>query len=199
MHIRRLLALIFMPLALLSLTACGINSVPRAEESAQAKWADVEAAYQRRANLIPNLVETVRGFADQERDVLVQVTEARASASQVNLDASQLGDASAMAQFAEAQGELSGALSRLLVTFERYPELRSSELFANLSTQLEGTENRITIAIRDYNESVRDYNTRLRTFPENIGGWLRGAEPMELYTATTPGAENAPEVDFSRE
>ena len=183
----------------LALAGCGINSVPRSEETAQAKWADVEAAYQRRANLIPNLVSTVRGFADQERDVLTQVTQARASASQVNLDAGDLTDASAMQNFAQTQGELGGALSRLLVTVESYPELRSSELFMNLQSQLEGTENRITISIRDYNEAVRDYNTRLRTFPEAIGGMLRGSEEMQLYEATTPNAEVAPEVDFSRD
>lgn len=188
-----------MPLLMaLALSACGINSVPRAEETAQARWADVEASYQRRANLIPNLVNTVRGFADQERDVLTQVTEARASASQVNLDAGDLTDPGAMQNFAQTQGQLGGALSRLLVTVERYPELRSSELFANLQSQLEGTENRITISIRDYNEAVRDYNTRLRTFPEAIGGMLRGSHEMELYEAVTPNAEVAPEVDFSR-
>ena len=195
---RRLAALFLVPL-LFALAACGINSVPTAEENARAKWADVEAAYQRRANLIPNLVETVRGFAEQEREVLVQVTEARAGASQVELSADDLSDPAALQRFAAAQNELGGALSRLLVTFEAYPELRSSELFMNLQAQLEGTENRIAIAIRDYNEAVRDYNTRLRTFPEMFGGWIHGAEPMALYEATTPGAENAPEVDFSRE
>ncbi|MCA1750076.1 MAG: LemA family protein [Sphingomonadales bacterium] len=185
--------------ALLALAACGINSVPRAEETAQARWADVEAAYQRRADLIPNLEATVRGFADQESEVLTQVTEARSQATRVNLDAGDLTDPAAMEQFAEAQGELSGALSRLLVTFEAYPELRSSELFLNFQSQLEGTENRINIAIRDYNEAVRDYNTRLRTFPEAIGGTLRGSEEMELYEAVSEDAEIAPEVDFSQD
>lgn len=195
---RALKSLVLLP-ALLALAACGINSVPRAEETAQARWADVEAAYQRRADLIPNLEATVRGFADQERDVLVEVTEARSQATQVNLDAGDLTDPAAMEQFAAAQGQLSGALSRLLATFEAYPELRSSELFLNFQSQLEGTENRINIAIRDYNEAVRDYNTRLRTFPEAIGGMLRGSEEMQLYEAVSEDAEIAPEVDFSRE
>lgn len=190
--------LILLP-ALAALAGCGINSVPRAEEAAQAKWADVEAAYQRRADLVPNLEATVRGFADQERAVLTEVTEARSQATRVDLDADDLTDPAAMERFAEAQGELSGALSRLLVTFEAYPELRSSELFLNFQSQLEGTENRINIAIRDYNEAVRDYNTRLRTFPEAIGGMLRGSEEMQLYEAVSEDAEIAPEVDFSRE
>lgn len=195
---RALKTLIFLP-ALLALAACGINSVPRAEETAQARWADVEAAYQRRADLVPNLEATVRGFAEQEREVLVEVTEARSQATRVDLDAGDLTDPAAMQRFAAAQGELSGALSRLLVTFERYPELRSSDLFANFQSQLEGTENRINIAIRDYNEAVRDYNTRLRTFPEMIGGMLRGSEEMQLYEAVSEDAEIAPQVDFSRE
>lgn len=190
--------LVLLP-ALAALSACGINSVPRAEENAEARWADVEAAYQRRADLIPNLEATVRGFADQEREVLTEVTEARSQATRVDVDAEDLTDPAAMERFAAAQGELSGALSRLLVTFERYPELRSSELFLNFQSQLEGTENRINIAIRDYNEAVRDYNTRLRTFPEAIGGMLRGSEPMQLYEAVSEDAEIAPEVDFSRE
>ncbi|MBC7985707.1 MAG: LemA family protein [Sphingomonadaceae bacterium] len=199
MTISRLTLPLLAPL-LLALAACGINSVPRAEETARAKWADVEAAYQRRANLIPNLVETVRGFADQEREVLIGVADARARASRVEISAEDVGDPEAMRQFAEAQGALGSSLGRLLVTMEAYPELRSSELFANLQSQLEGTENRIAIAIRDYNEAVRDYNTRLRTFPESIGASIiHGAEPMALYEATTPGAENAPTVDFSRD
>lgn len=199
MTVRQLIVALCAPL-LLALAACGINSVPRAEETARAKWADVEASYQRRANLIPNLVATVRGFADQEREVLIGVAEARARASRVEVSTRDVGDPAAMRRFAEAQGELGGALGRLLVTVERYPELRSSELFANLQSQLEGTENRIAIAIRDYNEAVRDYNTRLRTFPESMGASIiHGSEPMALYEATTPGAENAPTVDFSRD
>lgn len=183
---------------LVALAACGINSVPRSEEAAQASWANVEAAYQRRASLIPNLVETVRGFATQERDVLTQVTEARAGATRIQISPEQLRDPEAMRAYSEAQARLSSAIIPLQRLQENYPELRSSDLFANLQSQLEGTENRITIAIRDYNEAVRDYNTRLRTFPESIGASvIHGAEPMELYEATTPGAENAPEVDFS--
>lgn len=187
------LALLLAPVAVL-LSACGVNSIPTAEEEAKARWADVENQYQRRADLIPNLVETVRGFAGQEREVLTQVTEARARASQVTVDPS---DPQAVRQFAEAQGALGSALSRLLVTVERYPELKSNENFLTLQSQLEGTENRIAVARRDYNEAVRSYNTEIRTFPAIIGARIiYGAEPMTPFEATTPGAEQAPKVDF---
>ncbi|MFN3946208.1 MAG: LemA family protein [Allosphingosinicella sp.] len=180
--------------ALLMLSACGINTIPAAEEEAKAAWANVENQYQRRADLVPNLVRTVQGFATQEREVLTQVTEARARATQVTVDPS---NPQAMQQFAAAQGELGSALSRLLVTVERYPELRSSQLFADLQQQLEGTENRIAIARSDYNEAVRAYNTRIRTFPDMVGARIiYGAEPMVPFEATTPGAEQAPTVDF---
>ncbi|MBZ6377614.1 hypothetical protein B5C34_04025 [Pacificimonas flava] len=184
-------------LAALSLSACGVNSIPTAEEEAIAAWADVENQYQRRADLVPNLVNTVRGFADQEREVLTEVTEARASASQVNLDAGDLSDPQAMQRFQAAQGELSGALSRLLVTVERYPELRSQQNFLELQSQLEGTENRIAVARRDYNDAVRAYNTEIRTFPSLIAARIiYGSERMEPYEATTEGAEEAPTVEF---
>lgn len=184
----------FMAPVLLLLSACGINSIPRAEEEVKGRWADVENNYQRRADLVPNLVATVRGFADQERDVLTQVTEARARATQVTVDPS---NPQAMQQFADAQGQLGGALSRLLVTVERYPELRSNENFLALQSQLEGTENRIAIARRDYNQAVQAYNTRIRTFPDLIGARvIYGAEPMTPFEATTPGADQAPTVDF---
>lgn len=188
----RLLA-ILAPAALL-LSACGINSIPTAEEQAKAEWANVEAAYQRRADLVPNLVNTVQGFADQEREVLTEVTQARAQATQVNVDPS---DPQAMQRFAAAQEQLGSSLSRLLVTVERYPELRSSTLFQDLQQQLEGTENRINIARRDYNEAVRAYNTEIRTFPSIIGARvIYGAEPMVPFEAAE-GAEQAPTVDFS--
>ena len=157
----------------------------------------MQASYQRRADLIPNLVETVRGFATQEREVLTQVTQARASATQVQVSPEQLSDPAAVQRFQEAQGNLSGALGRLLVTVEKYPELRSQENFLALQSQLEGTENRINVAIRDYNEAVRQYNTEVRTFPGIIGAKvIHGAEPLTPFQATTPNADQAPAVKF---
>ena len=175
------------------LSACGINSIPTAEENAKAKWADVETQYQRRADLIPNLVRTVQAFAEQERAVLTEVTEARARASSIQVDPS---NAEAMQQFAQAQGALSQSLGRLLVTVERYPELRSNENFMSLQSQLEGTENRIAVARRDYNAAVQAYNTEIRTFPSIIGARvIYGSDPMTPFEAED-GAERAPEVTF---
>lgn len=178
----------------LMLGTCGMNSIPTAQENARTKWADVQTQYQRRADLIPNLQRTIEGFTRQEREVLTQVTQARARASSVQVDPTDEGQ---MQQFAQAQGALSQSLGRLLVTVERYPELRSSELFARLQDELAGTENRINNARRDYNQAVRDYNVMLRTFPTMINGWLRGARPMALFEAEA-GAERAPEVKFGQ-
>jgi LemA protein len=187
------------PIAAVSLAGCGINSVPTAEEAARAKWADVQANFQRRANLIPNLVETVRAAAASEGGILTEVTNARAGASQVTLTPEQLNDPAAMARYQQAQGQVTVALGRLVALQEQYPQLRSQEGFLNLQTQLESTENRIAISIRDYNEAVRIYNTTIRTFPDAIGARvIHGAEPMAPYTATTPGAENAPRVNFGQ-
>ncbi|WP_379545992.1 LemA family protein [Qipengyuania sp. DSG2-2] len=184
--------------ATLGLASCGINSVPTAEENAKAKWADVEAQFQRRANLIPNLVEVAQGAAENERGILTEVTEARAKATSVNIDADQLGDPEAMAQFQQAQGQLGQGLGRLLASFEAYPQITSSQNFLALQSQLEGTENRIAVAIRDYNEAVRNYNTTIRTFPETIGANLiHGAEPLVPYEAATEGAEVAPTIDMT--
>ena len=183
----------------LSLASCGINSVPAAEESAKAKWADVEAAFQERANLIPNLQEIVLSSAEQERATLDAVVSARASATrpEIQIDGDDLNDPEAMAQYQAAQNELGGALSRLLATVEAYPELRSQENFGRFMTQMEGQENRIRVAIRDYNEAVRVYNTTIRTFPDTIGAnIIHGAEPMVSYEATTEGAEVAPTLDM---
>jgi LemA protein len=175
------------------LSACGINSIPRAEEEVKARWADVETQYQRRADLIPNLVRTVQGYAQQERQVLTEVTEARARASSIQVDPA---NPQAVRQFAEAQGALSQSLGRLLVTVERYPELRSNENFMALQSQLEGTENRIAVSRRDYNAAVQAYNTRIRTFPDLIGARIiYGSEPMTPFEAQE-GAERAPEVNF---
>ncbi|MFS0737453.1 LemA family protein [Sphingomonas sp. 1P06PA] len=185
------------PVAALSVAACGLNSVPTAEEAAKARWADVQNEYQRRADLIPNLVSTVKGYAAQEERVLTQVTEARARATAVNVSADQLSDPAAMQRFAQAQGALSQSLGRLLVVTENYPDLKSNANFLALQAQLEGTENRIAIARRDYNGAVQAYNTRIRTFPDAIGAKIfHGAKPMATFEATAPGAETAPTVNF---
>ena len=181
-----------------SLSACGsINTIPTLEEKAKSAWSEVQNQYQRRADLIPNLVETVKGFAQQEREVLTQVIEARAKATQVQVDASTITDPVKFKEFQDAQSQLSGALGRLLVTVERYPELKSNANFLALQSQLEGTENRVAVARRDYIETVRAYNTELRTIP---GRWIAAvmypeAKPMETFTATA-GSERPPQVRF---
>ncbi|WEK39505.1 MAG: LemA family protein [Candidatus Brevundimonas colombiensis] len=177
---------------------CGYNTIPTKQERAEAAWADVQSQYQRRADLVPNLVATVQGAAIQERTTLTDVINARARATSVNVSASDLNNPQAFQQYQEAQGQLSGALSRLLVTVEAYPQLQANQNFLTLQSQLEGTENRIQIARRDYNEAVRDYNTTLRTFPQVI--WAKtlhgGSKPMQLFTATA-AAQSAPQVNFN--
>ena len=181
----------------LSLSACGYNNIPTLEEQAKAKWGDVQNNYQRRADLIPNLVATVQGYAKQEKDVLTSVVEARAKATQVKIDASQLTDPEKLKQFQDAQNQLSGALGRLLAVSENYPDLKSNQNFLALQSQLEGTENRITVARRDYIEAVRAYNTELRTFPGVL--WastaFRGNKPMAEFTASE-GSQRPPQVKF---
>lgn len=190
---------LLVPAAAFALSACGINSVPTKEEAAKAKWADVEAAYQRRADLIPNLVETAKGAANIEQSTLQGVIEARAQATQVNLSTEDLNDPAKVQQFQQAQGAVSSSLGRLLVSVERYPDLKSQARFADLMTQLESTENRINIAIQDYNKSVQDYNTTIRTFPDIVGAKIvHGASPMEQYRAITPNANVAPKVNFGQ-
>lgn len=192
----KVLGLLAVPVLVVSLSGCGINEVPTAEEAAKAKWADVESAYQRRADLIPNLVKVTERYAEQERTVLTEVTEARAKATSIQLKGDDLSDPARMAQFAEAQGRLGTSLGRLLATFEAYPALKSDQLFINLQSQLEGSENRINIARRDYNEAVRHYNTTIRTFPAIIAAkTIYGAKPMTPFEAKA-GAEEAPVVDF---
>ncbi|WP_340586880.1 LemA family protein [Erythrobacter alti] len=186
----------------LALASCGINSVPAAEENAKAKWADVEAAFQERANLVPNLEQITMSSAEQERETLESVIEARASATrpEIQIDSDDLNNPEAMAQYQQAQNTFGGALSRLMATVEAYPELRSQENFGRFMTQLEGQENRIRVAIRDYNEAVRQYNTTIRTFPDTIGAnIIHGAEPMVPYEAVSEGAEVAPELDMRGE
>lgn len=184
------------PIAALSLSACGLNSVPTAEENAKAKWADVQAQYQRRADLVPNLVATVKGSAASEGKILTDVMNARAKATSVQVNANDLTDPAKVQQFQAAQQQLGGSLSRLLATTEAYPDLKSQANFTTLMSQLEGTENRITIAIRDYNQAVQDYNTRIRTFPDAVGAKIfYGAKPMAPFQAKA-GADVAPTVNF---
>lgn len=179
------------------LSACGLNSVPTAEEAAKAKWAEVQNQYQRRADLIPNLVSTVRAAGAQEKSILVEVTQARAAATQVRVSDADLTDPAKVQAFDRAQNAVTLSLQRLQ---EAYPELKSQANYATLMTQLEGTENRIGIARRDYNESVQSYNTTIRTFPDAIGAKIfYGAKPMTPFQATTPGAETAPTVNFGNE
>jgi LemA protein len=185
------------PVAALALGGCGVNTIPTAEEAAKARWADVQNEYQRRSDLIPNLVSTVKGYAKQEQDVLVKVTQARAAAGSVTLSADQLSDPEAVRRFSQAQGQLSNALVPFRQLQESYPDLKSNANFMALQSQLEGTENRITIARRDYNEAVQAYNTRIRTFPDVIGAKVfYGAKRMIPFEATTPNAQTAPTVTF---
>jgi LemA protein len=195
---RTLMSAFLVPVAGLSLSGCGVNSIPTAEEDAKARWADVQAAYQRRANLIPNLVSTVRGAAASEERILVGVTEARANATRVQVTGEQLTDPAAMQRFAAAQSQLSAAIIPLQRLQENYPQLQSQANFATLMQQLESTENRINITIRDYNSAVQNYNTTIRTFPAVIGASvIYGSKPMQTFQATTPNADVAPTVDFN--
>ena len=185
------------PLAAVSLTGCGINSVPTAEEQVNAKWGDLQADYQRRADLIPNLVATVKGYAQQEKTVLIEVTNARANATRVQLNANDLSDPAKVQAFNEAQSRLTQAIIPLQRLQEAYPDLKSNQNFLALQDQLEGTENRIEVARRDYNESVRQYNTLIRTFPTAVGAKVfYGAKPKVPFEAAA-AAQNAPTVNFN--
>ncbi|PVM91665.1 LemA family protein [Caulobacter radicis] len=179
------------------LSGCGINTIPTQDEKTKAAWAEVQNQYQRRSDLIPNLVATVKGYAAQEKDVLTSVTQARASATQVKVDASTITDPAAFQKYAAAQDQLTGVLGRLMVIQEQYPDLKSNQNFLALQSQLEGTENRITIARRDYNETARVYNTSLRTFPTIL--WAKtfygGQKPAQLFEASA-AAQTAPTVSF---
>ncbi len=184
------------PLAALSLGGCGINSVPTAEEQVNNKWGDLQADYQRRADLIPNLVATVKGYAQQEKSVLVEVTQARASAGRVQLNPGDLSDPAKVQAFNDAQSRLTQAIIPLQRLQEAYPDLKSNQNFMALQDQLEGTENRIEISRRDYNESVRQYNTLIRTFPTAIGAkGFYGAKPKVPFAAAA-AAQTTPTVSF---
>jgi LemA protein len=183
---------VFAMLSATALGACGVNSVPTAEENAKAKWADVQNQYQRRSDLIPNLVATVKAAGAQEKAILTEVTQARASANQVQVTGNDLTDPNKMAAYQRAQAGVTLSLQRLQ---EAYPELKSQGNYSTLMSQLEGTENRVTIARNDYNQAVQSYNTTIRTFPDAIGAKIfYGAKPMTPFQATTPGAETAPSV-----
>jgi len=193
-RIRAMLAAVVLSLAA---SSCGYNTIPTEEEQAKAKWADVQNNYQRRADLIPNLVATVQGYAKQEKDVLTAVVEARAKATQVKIDASELTDPEKLKQFQDAQNQLTGALGRLLAVSENYPDLKSNQNFLALQSQLEGTENRIAVARRDYIEAVRVYNTTLKTFPGLLWAatFFRSNRPMAEFTAND-SAQTPPQVKF---
>jgi LemA protein len=181
----------------LSVASCGYNTIPTLDENAKAKWAEVQAQYQRRADLIPNLVATVQGYAKQEKEVLTQVAEARAKATQIKIDASSLTDPDKIKQFQDAQAQLSGALGRLLAVSEAYPDLKSNANFLALQSQLEGTENRINVARRDYIEAARDFNLALRTFPTVLWAktFFSSEKPLAEFTASD-AAQGAPQVKF---
>jgi LemA protein len=193
-----LVILAVVALLLVGLVVWGVgvnNQLVRSDQDVNEKWAQVQNVYQRRADLIPNLVETVKGFAAQERAVLEEVTRARASASSIQLTPEALNDPKAMERFQAVQNQLSGALSRLLVTVERYPDLKSNQNFLVLQSQLEGTENRIAVERRRFNESVRDYNTRLRVFPASLIAGMTGFGPKPFFEATADAA-TPPKVKF---
>jgi LemA protein len=185
------------PLAALGLAGCGLNSVPTAEENVNAKWGNLQSEYQRRSDLIPNLVETVKGYAKQESTVLTEVTQARADATRVQLSADDLDDPAKVRAFNDAQNRVTQAIIPLQRLQEAYPDLKSNQNFLTLQSQIEGTENSILVARRDYNESVQAYNTRIRTFPDAIGAKIfYGAKPKVPFEAAA-GAQEAPKVDFN--
>lgn len=183
-------------LAVLALAGCGINSVPAAEEEAKARWADVQSAYQRRADLVPNLVSTVSAAAQSETQILTNVTNARARATSINITTDDLSDPAEFQRFQDAQNQLTQALGQLRTVVENYPQLQSQGRFADLMDQLEGTENRIDVARTRYNDAVQAYNTEIRTFPAIIGAKvIHGAQPLQPFSAEA-GAQTAPTVDF---
>ena len=195
---RKLLA-IFTALASLSLSGCGYNAIQQNDESVTSGWSEVVNQYQRRADLVPNLVNSVKGFAQQEKDVLLGVTEARAKVGTVQVNQQTLNDPAALQKFQAAQSELTGALSRLLVVTENYPQLKSDALFRDLVAQLEGTENRIAVARNRYIQAVQTYNVGIRTFPNNLTAMMFGYKEKANFTVgNEKDISTAPKVDFSR-
>lgn len=195
----RKLATFVLVILAISLSGCGYNDIQRADEGIKAGWSEVVNQYQRRADLIPNLVNTVKGFAQQEQDVLTKVTEARARATGIQITPETLNDPAALQKFQAAQGELSSALSRLLVVVERYPELKSDKNFLELQAQLEGTENRIAVARTRYIKTVNDYNVLVRQFPVNLTAMVFGYKTKPNFTVENEAAiQRAPTVDFTK-
>lgn len=196
--VRKWTVLSVLMVCLFQLSGCGVNNIPTLDEAVKAQWAQVENQYQRRADLVPNLVATVKGYAAHERETLQAVTEARAKVGSMNVDSSILNSPEQLKQFEAAQGQLSSALSRLMVVVERYPDLKANQNFLSLQSQLEGTENRISVARRDFIQAVGAYNTEIRTFPGRIWHSLLYSDmPLrETYEATASGAETAPVVEF---
>lgn len=196
MKFGKLLRPVLLVLLTMLLTSCGYNEMQRQEEAVFKAWGDVESALQRRADLIPNLVETVKGFAKQEQQVLTQVVEARAKATSVNIKADDLSDPGKLAALQGAQGQLSSALGRLMVVVEKYPELKSNQNFMDLQHQLEGTENRINVARQRYNEAVEQFNSSIRGLPNSLtNGLLLHLKPKEYFKAAE-SAQQAPKVAF---
>jgi LemA protein len=194
---KRIQAVVLLALVLL-LSGCGYNTIQSQDEAVKAQWSEVLNQYQRRADLVPNLVATVKGFAAQEERVLVEVTNARASVGKMNITAEQASDPETLKKFQAAQGELSGALSRLLVVSENYPELRSNENFRDLQVQLEGTENRVTVARNRYIQSVQAYNTHIRKFPVNLTAMVFGYDVKANFSVENEAAiSKAPTVEFA--
>ena len=193
----RTFRLAVLALAAVLLSGCGYNAIQRQDEGVKAAWSEVLNQYQRRADLVPNLVNTVKGYAQHEERVLTEVTNARARVGSVQLDADAAADPQKLAQFQQAQGELSGALSRLLVVSENYPDLKANQVFQNLQVQLEGTENRIAVARNRYVKAVQDYNTLIRTFPNNLTAKMFGYTQKPNFSVENEKAiSTAPKVDF---
>ena len=193
---KRLLLFMVLGLAVLTMSGCGYNTMQKNEEAVKAAWGNVEASYQRRNDLIPNLVETVKAYAKYEGETLKAVTEARAKVGSVQVSKDMVGDPQAMAQFQQAQGGLSSALSRLMVVVEKYPDLKANQNFLDLQNQLEGSENRINVERTRYNKTVQDFNTSIRTFPNSLtNSLLLHLKAKEVFKAEA-GAEKAPAVKF---
>lgn len=191
---KRILGMLLLLVSSLMLSSCGYNTMVTLDEEVSGQWANVEAAYQRRSDLIPNLVNTVKGYADFEKSTLMAVTEARTKATSMQIDPSKL-DEKTLAQFEQNQNALKGALSRLLVVMEKYPDLKANQNFLELQSQLEGTENRINVERRRFNELVKTYNGTLRRFPNNLTAGMFGFE-TRAYIKSENGSEKAPQVQF---
>jgi LemA protein len=195
MNKNRITSYLILSIFLIFLSGCGYNSLVTMDENVNQSWSQVENQYQRRADLIPNLVKTVQGYADFEKSVLTEVTEMRSKVGQIKLSTDDLADEDKFKKFEEAQNQFSGAISRLLVVAENYPQLKANESFLALQTQLEGTENRIAVERKKFNESVQEYNTSIRSFPTLITAKIFGFKEKQ-YFKSVPGSEKTPDVNF---